>query len=142
MVRKQPKLHYIDPALAIAAIRGSPTAVLADLKTFGFLIESLVARDLRVYAQGVGAQLMHYRDSRGVEVDEIVSVPDGRWLAAEVKLGTNQIDAAAASLLAFTAKLDPARTPKPAALVVITTGEYAYQRPDGVNVVPITMLGP
>lgn len=142
VTRKQPKLHYIDPALAIAGIRGSPSALLADLKSFGFIFESLVARDLRIYGQRLEAQLLHYRDSAGTEVDEIVSLPDGRWLAAEVKLGTNQIDAAAASLQAFVGKLDPARTPHPEALVVFTTGDYAFTRPDGVKVVPLTMLGP
>ncbi|HRN18866.1 MAG TPA: AAA family ATPase [Trueperaceae bacterium] len=101
-----------------------------------------IARDIRIYGQSLEARLMHYRDSAGTEVDQIVSTPDGRWIAAEVKLGTNQIDAAAASLLAFTAKLERKRTPEPAALVVFTTGEYAYSRPDGVKVVPITMLGP
>jgi len=142
VIRKQPKLHYIDPALAVAGIHGSPEALLADLKTFGFLFESLVARDLRVYGQALGAQLLHYRDSAGTEVDEIVALPDGRWLAAEVKLGPKQVDAAAASLTDFARKLDPARTRQPSALVVLTTGEYAYERPDGVKVVPITMLGP
>jgi predicted AAA+ superfamily ATPase len=142
VIRKQPKLHYVDPALAVAGIRGSPAGLLSDLKTFGFLFESLVARDLRVYGQALDARLMHYRDSSGTEVDDIVALPDGRWLAAEVKLGTNQIDAAAASLLAFVGKLDVTRTTEPAALVIFTTGEYAYERPDGVKVVPITMLGP
>lgn len=141
-IRKQAKLHFTDPALAVAGIRGSPESLLADLNYFGFLFESLVARDLRVYSQRLGAQLLHYRDSSGAEVDQILTLDDGRWLAAEVRLGPRYADAAAESLLRFVGKLDPSRTPPPTALLVITTGNYAFVRPDGVTVVPITMLGP
>lgn len=141
-VRRRPKLHFVDPALAVAGLGASPASLLRDLRTFGLLFESLVVRDLRVYAQRADASVSHYRDSSNVEVDAIVQARDGRWVAVEVKLGPAQADAAAASLLAFRAKIDEAKTPPPSALVVITTGSYAFRRPDGVLVVPVTMLGP
>lgn len=142
VVRKQPKLHFVDPALAVAGMGASPETLLADLNALGLLFESYVARDLRVYSQRLEGRLSHYRDSAGTEVDAIIATPDGRWLAIEIKLGAGQEDAAAASLLAFAAKLDLSKTPPPSALVVISSGEYAFHRPDGVNVVPISMLGP
>lgn len=141
-VRLSPRMHFVDPALAAAGMGASPDRLFADLKTFGQLFESLVVRDLRVYAQVADARVSHYRDSGGAEVDAIVTAPDGSWLAAEVKLGQGQVDAAAESLLAFSEKLDHTRTPGLAGLMVITTGEYAYTREDGVRVVPLTMLGP
>ncbi len=141
VVRQRPRLHFVDPALAVAGMGGSPERLLADLNTMGLLFESLVIRDLRIYGQRLDARVSHYRDSAGAEVDAIITAPDGSWMAAEVKLGAGQVDTAAASLRRFAEKVDPMRTPGLAALAVITTGGYAYRREDGVWVVPITMLG-
>lgn len=141
-IRKRPKLHFTDPALAVAGIGGSPQSLLRDLNTFGLLFESLAVRDMRIYGQHADADVSHYRDSSGIEVDAIVATADRRWIAAEVKLSPDRVDDAAESLLRFREKLDVARTPLPSALIVLTTGSYAYQRPDGVTVVPLAMLGP
>jgi hypothetical protein len=98
-LRTAPKRHFVDPSLAVAALRATPDRLLGDLGLLGFLFESLVIRDLRVYAQAADAQVLHYRDSDGVEADAIVEAGDGRWMAFEVKLGQGQIDEAAASLM-------------------------------------------
>lgn len=87
-------------------------------------------------------EFSHYRDASNLEVDAIVEAADGRWIAVEVKLGQQRVDEAARSLLSFARKVDSPRTPDPEALVVVTTGGFAYRREDGVLVVPITMLGP
>lgn len=139
-VRKAPKRHFTDPSLAAAAVGAGPDRLLADLEYFGQLFESLVVRDLRAYSQLLDADVRHYRDSAGREVDAIVERRDGTWIAAEVKLAASRDDEAAAALLAFVDKLDTTRTPPPAALVVITGGRYAYTRPDGVHVVPLGCL--
>lgn len=141
-VRRRAKLHFVDPALAVAGLGASPEALIGDLNTFGSLFESLVVRDLRVYAQREGATVSHYRDSSNLEVDAIVQAVDGRWLAVEVKLGASQIEAAAASLTRFRDNIDTTKTRPPAGLVVVTVGGFAYTRPDGVMVVPLAMLGP
>lgn len=141
-VRKRAKLHFVDPALAAAARGASPGRLLGDLNALGQLFESLVVRDLRSYAQAAGARVSHYRDASNLEVDAIVEAADGRWIAVEVKLGQQRVDEAARSLLSFARKVDSPRTPDPEALVVVTTGGFAYRREDGVLVVPITMLGP
>ncbi|MCL2232065.1 MAG: DUF4143 domain-containing protein [Treponema sp.] len=139
-LRKAPKRHFTDPSLAVGALGLSAGKLLADLKYFGFLFESLVIRDLRIYAAAHDAKVYHYRDSRGMEVDAIVEYPDGTWAAFEVKMGFSAQDEAAANLLAFAKKIDPEKTGPPAALTVISANGFACRRKDGVNVVPLSVL--
>ncbi len=131
--------HLADPALAVAAAKASPDRLLADLNWFGLLFESMVVRDLRVYAEALGAQVFHYRDENGLEADAIIEMSDGRWAAFEVKLGASAaiVDAAAANLLALRDKVnaDP-----PLALGVITGTGYGIVRKDGVLQIPIGAL--
>lgn len=141
-LRTAPKRHFVDPSLAVASLRSSPDRLLGDLHLFGFLFESLVVRDLRIYAQAADARVLHYRDSGGLEVDAIVEAGDGRWMAFEVKLGQRQIDDAATSLTRFAKRIDTARCGSPALLGVIVATGYGYRRKDGVAVIPIGALGP
>ncbi len=144
VLRKAPKRHLVDPSLAAAALRASPEQLIADVRTLGFLFESLVVRDLRVYSQPDQASVYHYRDSDNLEVDAIVARDDGAWMAVEIKLGhrPGTVDAAAASLLRLRDKVATPRRSDLAALVVVTALGPAYRRPDGIHVVPITALGP
>jgi hypothetical protein len=142
VLRSAPKRHFVDPSLAVAALRASPERLLRDMKLLGFLFESLVVRDLRVYAQASDARVLQYRDSRGLEVDAIVEAADGRWAAFEIKLGPGQVDEAAASLHKFAKQIDTDACGRPAALGVIVGTGYAYDRDDGVKVIPIGALGP
>jgi predicted AAA+ superfamily ATPase len=123
-------------------LRATPGRLLDDLNLLGFLFESLVVRDLRVYAQATDAQVSQYRDSSGLEVDAIVEAGDGRWMAFEVKLGHGQIDEAAANLTRFAERIDVTSCGKPALLGVIVATGYGYRREDGVAVIPIGALGP
>ena len=141
-IRSAAKRHFVDPSLAAAALRATPERLLADLNLLGLLFESLVVRDLRVYAHASDATVLHYRDNTGLEVDAIVEVADGRWAAFQVKLGQGQIDAAAESLRTFASRVDTAKCGVPAALGVITMSGYGYRRPDGIQVIPISALGP
>ena len=141
-LRHAPKRHFVDPSLAVAALEATPERILRDLRLLGLLFESLVVRDLRIYAQALDGRVLQYRDSKGLEVDAIVEGLDGRWAAFEVKLDPNRIDEGAASLLRFAAKVDTERTGEPAALGVIVGGRYGYVRDDGVQVIPIDALGP
>ena len=142
-LRRAPKLHLADPSLTAAALGAGVDSLLRDLKFAGRLFESMVVRDMHVYAQANRCELSHYRDSGNLEVDLIVHRRDGGWLAAEVKLGgAAAIEAGARALHRLAARLDPANTGPPAKLLVITAGGYAYERPDGVSVAPITSLGP
>jgi hypothetical protein len=141
-LRSTPKRHYVDPSLAVAALRADPDSLMQDLDLLGFLFESLVVRDLRIYAQHSDAEVLQYRDNTGLEVDAIVQGPGGQWAAFEVKLGTGMIDQAAANLVRFAARVDTSRSGAPAALAVIVARGYGYVRPDGIRVIPIGALGP
>lgn len=134
-----PKRHLGDPSLAAALLQMSPKRMLTDLETTGFLFESFAAHDLRIYAETAGADCFHYREAEGrLAVDYVLETRDGDWVGIEVKLGQNEIDKAAASLL----KLAERVPRKPNALVVITGTSLAYPRDDGVHVVPLGCLGP
>jgi uncharacterized protein len=126
----------------VATLRATPERLLGDLNYLGFLFESLVVRDLRVYAQASDAQVLHYKDNTDLEVDAVVETADGRWAAFEVKLGVGAIDEAAAGLLKFADRIDMRKCGKPRALAVIVATGFAYRRPDGVGVIPIGTLGP
>ena len=143
-LRGSGKRHFVDPSLAVAALRAGPERLERDLEFLGLLFESLVVRDLRVYAGTLDGEVYHYRDNTGLEVDAIVETAAGGWLAAEVKLGgIAAIDEAAANLLKLKDRVDPAFAGNPAKLIVVTAvGGYCYDRPDGVAVVPVTALGP
>jgi uncharacterized protein len=141
-LRLAPKRHFVDPSLAVAALRATPDRLLGDLEWLGFLFESLVVRDLRIYGQARGAQVSQYRDDGGLEVDAIVEAGDGRWMAFEVKLGHGQVDQAAANLKRFAKRVDTASSGAPALLGVIVASGYGYRREDGVAVIPIAALGP
>ncbi|MDM8085327.1 DUF4143 domain-containing protein [Cellulomonas cellasea] len=141
-LRTAPRTHFVDPSLAAAALQAGPDRLLGDLETLGLLFESLVVRDLRVYGDALDAEICHYRDSNGAEVDAIVQTRGGQWGAFEVKLGSASIDAWAAKLLKFASDVDTDKAGPPAVLAVITGTGYGYTRPDGVVVVPIGTLGP
>ncbi|MDO5670399.1 MAG: DUF4143 domain-containing protein [Corynebacterium sp.] len=142
-LRTAPKRVFVDPSLAVAALGAGVSKLLADLRYTGLLFESMVIRDLRVYAQATDAAVFHYRDSNGLEVDAVVEKRDGSWAAFEVKMGADDaIESAARNLLRFADTVDTSRVGEPQALVIIVPTGVAYRRPDGVFVVPITALGP
>ena len=133
--------HLCDPSLAAAALNVDENGLLNDLVTMGYLFESLCVRDLRAYAGMLEGTVRHYRDKSGLEADAVISLPSGSWAAVEVKLGgAERIDEGARHLLALAAKVDERAMGAPAFLMVITGGEYAYTRPDGVHVVPLCCL--
>ena len=138
-LRGTPVRHLADPSLAAAALNASPARLLRELSWMGFLFESLVVRDLRVYVEALGGAVFHYRDNTGLEIDAIVELPDGRWAGFEVKLGSSPgvVDAAAASLLRLR---DRVAGEEPLALGVITGTGYALARRDGILQIPIGSL--
>lgn len=142
-LRRSARRHFVDPSLAVAALRASPEQLLQDLNFLGLLFESLVIRDLRIYAQPADAEVLQYRDSNDHEADAIVAAADGRWAAFEIKLGGGPlIDDAAASLDRFIKQIDTNKCGPPSALGVIVGSGYGYVRDDGIQVIPIGALGP
>ena len=139
-LRATPKRHFVDPSIAATMFHSSSYGLMKDLNTMGFLFESLCIRDLRVYAQAIDGEIYHYRDRTNLEADAIIHLRDGRWAAAEIKLGQNQIDEAARNLLRVRDKVDTDKMQMPSFLMIITSSGYAYERKDGILVVPIGCL--
>lgn len=141
-VRQAEKRHFADPSLACALLKLTPEALLNDLETLGFMFEALCERDLRIYAESFGGTLYHYQDYKSREIDAVIELPDGKWAAFEIKLGANQIDQAAANLKQIQREFEEDKKAVPPSVLCVLCGlsNAAYQRPDGVFVIPITAL--
>ena len=148
-MRSSLKRGMCDPSVAAAALGTKPDYLLKDFKTFGFLFESLVVRDLKVYSSALGGRLSYYRDRYGLEADAVLHLKDGRYALIEIKLGSSEIEEGATHLLEIrqlirkhnkTEKQCPLEEPN--LLMVITGGEMGYTRPDGVHVLPVSALKP
>ena len=139
VVRSTPTHHFVDSSIAAQALGASPADLMSDLNTFGLLFEDMAVRDLRVYAQTLNGNVLHYRDSRGLECDTIVHLKDGRWAPIEIKLGgDNLIEEGAKNLLKL--KSDIAEKNQPSFMMILTATGPAYRRQDGIYVVPINCL--
>ena len=139
-IRTSHKRQFVDPSIATAVMRSNAKGILRDFETFGFLFESLCTRDLRIYSQVIDGGVFHYRDKSGLESDIIIKLNDGRWAPVEVKMGNKQIEEAAANLIKLSNKVDAEKMNQPSFLMVLTGGQVAYRRADGVLVVPIGCL--
>lgn len=139
-ITKTPTRHFADPSIAIAALGASPTSLLRDMSTLGLLFESLCVRDLRVYTQVLKGEVCHYHDESGLEADAVVSLRDGRYALFEMKMSAADVDLGAESLLKLANKIDGSIMGPPSFSAVIVPGGYAYRRPDGVFVIPITCM--
>lgn len=148
-MRVKPRRYFADPSLPVALLGLAPEALLQDWQTLGLVFENLVIRDLDVYARSLELSprtpLHYYHDDAGLEADVILELADGRWAAIEAKLSPEKVDEAARALVRMRSKVcgnARAQVREPSFLAVITgTGEAAYQRPDGVYVIPIRALG-
>jgi hypothetical protein len=140
-LRKSAKRHFSDVSLAVASLGIGKEALINDLKLTGFLFESLVVHDMRVYAQANDAKVYHYYDSTGLEVDAIVQKYTGEYCAFEIKLGIGQIDEAAKNLLKFASIIEESSRTKLQSLNVITGTGISYTRNDGINVIALSSLG-
>ena len=141
-VKQAEKRHFSDPSLACALLKATSEKLLGDLETLGFLFEAMCERDLRIYAESFGANLYHYQDYQNREIDAVIELADGEWCAFEIKLGANQIDAAAENLLKIKKDIEKEQGGKPPKVLCVLCGmsNAAYCRSDGVYVVPITAL--
>ena len=141
-IRSSDTRYYIDPSIAVAALGIGPNDLINDLKTFGFLFETLCIRDLRVFADALNGAVYHYRDKGGQECDAVIHLRNRKYGLIEIKLGGDKfIEEGAKSLKSMEAKIDTDKMKSPSFLMVLTgTGDYAYRRQDGVYVIPIGCL--
>lgn len=128
--------------MAVAALRATPERLVRDLKFLGFLFESMVIRDLRIYAQAADARVFHYREKDGLEVDVIVEAADGRWAAFEIKLGERWVPQGTESLNKLVMRMKGSEHEQPSTLAVITPSGYGFAGTGEVGVIPIAALGP
>ncbi len=143
-IRSTPTRHFVDTSIACRALGVMPKDLLRDLESFGLFFEDMAVRDLKIYAGTLGGEVLHYRDNSGLECDAVIHLEDGRWGAVEIKLGGDElIEAGAKSLKLLKTKIEEKSDEKaPSFLMVLTAVGGAYQREDGVYVVPINLLKP
>ena len=135
------KRHFVDPSLACAALNLTEGKIVNDLKTFGFLFESLVERDLRIYMDYLDGNLYHFRDNvTGLEVDSILEFADGEYAAVEIKLGFNQVEEAKKNLLSLANNMN--KQPKFMCIIVGYLDFAVRDEETGIYIVPFTSLKP
>ena len=146
-IRSGYKREFIDPSIAVASLGLTPAYLEMDLKTFGFIFECMSIRDLKVYSQAIGGKVSYYHDRYGLEADAVLHIEDGRYALIEFKLGSKEIEEGACHLLKIqelvreynkTENQVPLREPD--LLIVITGGNMAYTRDDGVKIIPLACL--
>ena len=147
VIRRSPKRGLVDPSVAVAALDLSPEILDMDLKTFGFIFECLAIRDLTVYTSAIGGEISYYHDRYDLEADAVIHTSSGKYALVEFKLGSNEIEMGAQHLLKikdlvhkFSVANSQLAMREPDLLMIVTAGEMAYTRPDGVKVVPIGCL--
>lgn len=146
-IQASDKKEFVDPSLVVAALGADPSYFDLDMKTFGFVFETLCIRDLRIYTSALGGRLSYYRDRYGLEADAVLHLRDGRYALIEFKLGAADIDEGARHLLEierlvrkYNETETQVRLREPDLKIVITGTQYGYKRPDGVFVIPIGAL--
>lgn len=141
-IRTSDTRHFVDPSIGTAALGLGPNDLINDLDSFGLFFEDLAVRDLRIFAEALDGKLYHYRDSSGLECDTVLHRRNGTYALIEVKLGGEKlIEDGAKTLKKLESTIDTDCMNKPSFLMILTAvGQYAYQRPDNVYVIPIGCL--
>lgn len=143
-IRTTDTRYFLDQSIAAAALGVGPKDLINDLNTMGFLFENMCIRDLRVYADYLDGTIYHYRDKNGLECDAVIHLRNGLYGLIEVKLGGDSlIEEGATNLKKLAEKIDTKTMKKPSFMLVLCgKAPFAYKRPDGVYVAPITSLKP
>lgn len=140
-VGKTAKRHFTDPSIVCGLLNLNYDKMISDLNTFGFLFESLVERDLRIYSSYNNGELRHFRNNvSGLEVDSIVINEEGEYGAIEIKLGSNQIEEAKTNLLKFYEKVD--KKPKFMCIICGLWNNVMKDPETGIYIIPINALKP
>lgn len=147
VIRSSAKRGFCDPSIAVALLGLTPESLSVQLKTFGFIFEQMCVRDMKAYTQGLYSHVSYYHDRYGLEADFVLHLEDGRYALIECKLGSREIDEGATHLLELKRlirehnekeKQMPIREPD--LLVILTGGQMAYTRSDGVKIIPLGCL--
>jgi predicted AAA+ superfamily ATPase len=145
-IRSSSKKEFIDSSIAVASLGLTPETLLYDLNTFGFIFENLCIRDLTVYSSLFDGKISYYRDRYGLEADCVLHLKDGRYALIEFKLGSSGIEKGAKNLIKLDSLIKKSirenklNIKNPSFLAIVTGGELAYTRADGVKILPIGCL--
>ena len=138
-IGKSAKKHFTDPSLAACLLNLSAEKLSKDLKTLGFLFESLAERDLRIYMENLGGRLCHFRDNvTGLEVDSVLEFENGDYALCEIKLSESGIEDAKKSLLKLKSKMN--KLPKFMCIILGLYGAVVKDKETGIYLVPINAL--
>ncbi|GAA5819668.1 MAG: ATP-binding protein [Methanobrevibacter sp. CfCl-M3] len=146
VIQSSYKKEFVDPSIAVATLNLTPETLLQDLNTFGFIFENLCIRDLSVYSSSVNGRISYYRDKYGLEADCVLHLRDGRYALIEFKLGSKEIEKGAKNLIKLDSLIkknineNKLNIKKPSFLAIVTGGEFAYTRKDGIKILPIGVL--
>lgn len=139
-VRTTPTHHFVDTSIATAALRINPADLMNDIRLFGFFFEDFAVRDLSVYAESIGGELKHYKDSSGLDVDAIVELENGNYCAVEIRIASEKrINDGISSLNKFEKKMRDNELKTPLFKMVLTSHGACYKK-DGIYIVPVTCL--
>ncbi len=148
-IRTGMKREFTDPSIAVAALGLTPDVLKTDLKTFGFIFETMCIRDLRAYSQALDGHMSYYHDRYDLEADGVLHLNDGRYALIECKLGSREVEEGAEHLLEikrlvqeYNDKEQQLLIREPDLMIVLTGGQMAYTRPDGVKIIPLACLKP
>ena len=146
-IRSGMKREFCDPSIAVAALGLTPEILEMDLKTFGFIFETMCIRDLKAYSQALRGSLVYYHDRYDLETDAVLRINNGQFALIEFKLGSSEVEEGAKHLLEiqhlireYNKKEKQVPLREPDLLIVITGGQLAYTREDGVKVIPLACL--
>lgn len=143
-IRTSDTRYFSDPSIATAALGLGPEELMEDLPTFGIIFETLVIRDLRTYAAALDGNVYHYKDKSGLECDAVIHLRNGKYGLVEIKLGGERlVEEGVKTLNKLASEIDTKRMRQPSfKMIIVATGDFAYQRPDGVIICPIGALCP
>ena len=146
-IRSGMKREFCDPSIAVTALGLTPQMLEMDLKTFGFIFETMCIRDLKAYSQSLRGSLAYYHDRYDLETDAVLRIANGQFALIEFKLGSSEIEEGAQHLIEvqnlikeYNKKEKQVPLREPDLLIVITGGQLAYTREDGVKVIPLACL--
>lgn len=133
--------HFLaDPALAMRLLGLSERSLTLprNASILAALFEALAVLTVRVAAESHFSRVGKFRTRNGDrEIDIIVESQDGAIIPIEVKLAHTPSADDARHLLWLKRKLPEAVVDT----VILSTGNHAYRRPDGVAVIPLSLLG-
>ncbi len=143
-MRSKPKTYFCDTSLVCSLLNITSTKQFyEDINTTGILFENQVIKDLKVYAQSLGAQLFYFRDEKGHEIDAIMQFKDGQWWAIEIKLSYNNLDKAIKNLNDIANLFNDSQTFKePTLKLIITDTNSSMKINNNFFIIPHTLIRP